>query len=216
MSSDGDARFWDKAADKYSKSPIADKDGYERTLDKTRGLLEPDSHVLELGCGTGGTAIELAPGVQRYLATDISTTMIEIARGKNTDNDAVPGLEFRAATAEALAAEPARFSAILAFNYLHLVRDLPGTLGSVHSLLAPGGLFISKTPCIWDMGLGLILLPVLPLLRAVGFAPFVVVFSADDLKKRVKEAGFEIITTEYHGTRNNDKRPFIVAEKKMA
>lgn len=216
MSSDGDARFWDKTADKYSKSPIADETGYERTLDKTRDLLEPESHVLELGCGTGGTAIKLAPGVRRYLATDISTKMIEIARGKNTDNDTVPGLEFRAATVEALAAKPARFNTVLAFNYLHLVRDLPGTLRSVHSLLAPGGLFISKTPCIWDMGLGLILFPVLPLLRAVGFAPFVVVFSAEDLKKRIEEAGFEIITTEYHGTRSNDKRPFIVAEKKRA
>lgn len=220
MSSDNDARFWDKASEKYSKSPVADQAGYGRTLDKTRSLLGPDVSVLELGCGTGSTAMHLAPGVRRYLGTDISPNMIEIANSKNTAGSAIPALVFRVATAEALAAdtetETARFDAVLAFNYLHLVRDLSGTLRSINKLLAPGGLFISKTPCIRDMTVGLVFLPLLPLVRAVGFAPFAAVFSAEDLRKQVEAAGFEIVITEYHATGKTDTRPYIIARKAMA
>lgn len=220
MGSDGDARYWDKISEKYSKSPVADQAGYKHTLDKTRSLLGPDDSVLELGCGTGATAMHLARGVRCYLGTDISPNMIEIANSKNIADDAIPALTFRVATAEALATdtetETARFNAVLAFNYLHLVRDLPGTLRSINTLLAPGGLLISKTPCILDMKVGLILLPFLPLMRAVGLAPFAAVFSAEDLKKQMEVAGFEIVTTEYHATGRTDTRPFIMARKAMA
>jgi hypothetical protein len=37
------------------------------------------------------------------------------------------------------------------FDYLHLVRDLCGTLRQIHTLLAMGGLFVSKTPCVGDI-----------------------------------------------------------------
>ncbi|MFX4891515.1 methyltransferase domain-containing protein, partial [Acinetobacter baumannii] len=82
----------------------------------------------------------------------------------------VPALEFRTATAQALELdETGQFNAVLGFNYLHLVRDLPGTLQRIHSLLAADGLFISKTPCVGDMN-PLIRL-VLPAMRAIGKAP---------------------------------------------
>lgn len=213
MSADSDARLWDKKAEKYSKSPIADPAAYERTLEKTRTLLNPDDSAVELGCGTGGTAMNLAKGVRSYLGTDISPKMIGIAASKNTGDKTIPGLAFRVATAESIAAETARFDAVLAFNYLHLVRDLPGTLRSIHTMLAPGGRFISKTPCIWDMNAGPILYPVLPLMRIVGLAPFASVFSAGDFTKQLRAVGFEIVETEYHGTDKGDSRPYIVAKK---
>ncbi|KAH8896326.1 UbiE/COQ5 family methyltransferase [Thozetella sp. PMI_491] len=221
MSSDSDARFWDKASGKYSKSPIADQAGYERTLDKTRHLLSPDASVLELGCGTGGTAMHLASGVRCYLGTDISPKMIEIANSKNVADEMIPALEFRTATAESLAVDAETetappFDAVLAFNYLHLVRDLPGTLRSINKLLVPDGLFISKTPCVRDMKVGLIFLPLLPLMRFIGLAPFVTVFSAEEVRKQIEAADFEIVAMEYHATGNPDTRPYIVAKKAMA
>ncbi|WP_163585808.1 class I SAM-dependent methyltransferase, partial [Klebsiella michiganensis] len=78
---------------------------------------------------------------------------------------------FRTATAEDLAPGVEEFDAILGFNYLHLVRDLPGTLRRIHALLAAEGLFISKTPCVGEMN-PLIRLALLPAMRALRLAPY--------------------------------------------
>ena len=75
------AAFWDKAAEKYAKSAIADPDAYEYTLGRTRTYLKPTDNVLELGCGTGSTALVLASDVAKISAVDISKGMLEIARG---------------------------------------------------------------------------------------------------------------------------------------
>jgi ubiquinone/menaquinone biosynthesis C-methylase UbiE len=211
MSTASDARFWDRTSRKYAKAAIGDQAGYERTLDRTRALLGPDDRVLELGCGTGTTALRLAGDVQRYLATDISAEMIAIAKEKCVA-DPVPGLEFRTATAEALSHEATTFDAVLGFNYLHLVRDLPGTLRRIHTLLAAEGLFISKTPCVKDMNPFIRL--AVPAMRAIGKAPHVTVFRAADLTEHLRAAGFDILATESHATKGNDNRPYIVARKR--
>lgn len=206
-----DARFWDRLSRRYAKSPISDQAGYERTLERTRALLKPQDRVLELGCGTGTTALRLAGNVESYLATDISAGMIAIAAEKLAAAPA-PKLAFRTTTAEALASEEARFDAVLGFNYLHMVRDLAGTLRSIHALLAPGGLFISKTPCLGDMN-PLIRLAV-PVMRAIGKAPHVGVFRVQELSDLIAAAGFDILGTEHHASRGKDRRPFIVARKR--
>ncbi len=212
MSTASDARFWDRISRKYAKDAIADHGGYERTLDRTRALLKPDDRVLELGCGTGSTALRLAGDVHSYLATDLSAGMIAIAREKQSAG-AVATLAFQIATAEDSIFEAGRFSAVLGFNYLHMVRDVPTTLRRIHTLLAPGGLFISKTPCLRDMN-PLLSLVLLPGLRAIGKAPYVSVFSQAELYNLISSAGFEILATENHATKGNDRRPCIVARKR--
>ncbi len=212
MSSANDTRFWDRISRKYAKDAIADPGGYERTLERTRALLKPDDWALELGCGTGTTALRLAGEVQRYLATDLSPGMIAIAREKQSARD-VPTLVFQVATAEDPILEAGQYNAVLGFNYLHMVRDVPGTLRQVHRLLAPGGMFISKTPCLGDMNprLSLVLLPVM---RAIGKAPYVSVLRQAGLCRLVSSAGFDILATENHASRGDDRRPFIVARKR--
>lgn len=207
-----DARFWDRASQKYAKSAIADQGGYERTLDRTRSLLGADDRVLELGCGTGTTALRLSGEVKSYLATDFSAGMIAIAEEKRIATP-VPALEFRTATAEALGPEIGQFNAILGFNYLHLVRDLPGTLQRIHTMLAADGLFISKTPCLGDMN-PLIRLVLLPAMRAIGKAPYVSAFNTPVLSHYISAAGFDILSTESHATKGHGNRPYIVARKK--
>jgi len=212
MSVASDARFWDRTSLKYAKSAIADRAGYERTLDRTRALLRSGDKVLELGCGTGTTALRFAGDVQAYLATDISAGMIAIANEKHAAAP-VPALVFRTTTAEALVPDEARFNAVLGFNYLHLVRDVPGTLRRIHALLAAGGLFISKTPCVGEMN-PFIRLVLLPAMRTIGRAPYVSLFRVADLSQHICAAGFDILATESHATKGNDNRPFIVARKR--
>ena len=211
MSTANDARFWDRISRKYAKDAIADQGGYERTLERTRALLKPDDRVLELGCGTGSTALRLAGDVRSYLATDLSAGMIGIAREKQSVS-AIPTLDFQIATAEASILEAGRFNAVLGFNYLHMVRDVPGTLRRIHTLLAPDGLFISKTPCLGDMN-PLLSLVLLPGMRAIGQAPYVSVFRQAELCRLVSSAGFDLLATENHASKGNDRRPCIVARK---
>lgn len=53
-------------------------------------------------------------------------------------------LTFRTEAAESQTHQETQFTAVLGFNYLHLVRDLPGTMRRIHDMLEPGGLFIAN------------------------------------------------------------------------
>lgn len=212
MNTANDARFWDRTSRRYAAAPVADQAGYERTLARTRDYLRPDDQVLELGCGTGSTALLLAGNVRSYVATDISPEMIAIAREKNSAAP-IAGLTFRVAIAEELAAESLQVQAVLGFNYLHLVRDLPGTLRHINTLLETGGLFISKTPCLGDMN-PLIRLVLLPAMLAIGQAPHASAFRANELSQYLADAGFEILATESHASKGKESLPYIVARKR--
>jgi ubiquinone/menaquinone biosynthesis C-methylase UbiE len=205
-----DARFWDRAARKYAADPIKDMAGYERTLERTRTLLGSADTVLELGCGTGTTALRLAPHVARLLATDLSGEMIAIARQKAADQSC-GNVEFRTATPETVAAADGSLDAVLAFNVLHLVADRSSALRHVHRMLKPGCLFISKTPCLSEMN-PLIRMAV-PVMRLVGKAPTVAFFTAESLEREIASAGFEIVERARHGSQRKDPRIFLVARK---
>jgi ubiquinone/menaquinone biosynthesis C-methylase UbiE len=212
MTAQAEARFWNRMARRYAKAKLSDPEGHERTLERVRGLLAPGDSVLELGCGTGSTALRLAGGVESYLATDISSEMIAIAREKAAAAP-VAGLTFRVATAEEVAVEGATFDAVLGFSYLHLVRDTDATLARIRGMLKPGGLFVSKTPCLREMNV-LVRAALLPVLKTVGLAPGVTSFGADGLAERIGAAGFECVATERHGSKGREFRPFIVARKR--
>ncbi len=185
-----DTAFWDKTAPKYATDPISDMPAYEETLGRMRAHLQPDHTVLEIGCGTGSTALELAPGVRSYLGTDISPEMIRIARAKL--DDTAPGdLAFEVAQAGRPPKGP--FDAVLALNLLHLVPDVEEVLRSVHGLLPPGGLFIAKTALLKD---GNRIVPlVIPLMRLLGKAPSVLSLSRRTLEAQLRAAGFAEVET---------------------
>lgn len=202
------AEFWDKIAPSYAKQPIKDEARYEATLERVRGYLQPDHQVLELGCGTGSTALLLAPSVARYHASDLSSGMIAIAQEK-LEKTAVEGLSFSAATVEQVRAPDDGFDVVLAFNFVHLVDDVPSTLEAVHERLKPGGLLISKTPCLSGIFRGF--WPAVKVMQLLGKAPMVQFFSSVALDTWVKQAGFEILEAD-----NMAKSPpshFIAARK---
>jgi len=205
------ARFWDRVARKYAADPIADMPGYEATLRRVQGLLTLEQAVLEIGCGTGSTALRLAPFTGRLLATDVSSHMIAIAREKLAAQP-VPQLSFAVADADAPMARPGEYDAVLAFNLLHLVSDLDGALGAVVQALRPGGRLISKTACIAEMN-PLIPWLAIPLMRAIGKAPDVLCFDAEALQAAMVRQGLVIEAVERHGTKGKDIRVFIVARK---
>ena len=181
-----DQHFWDRVARKYARDPIKDMAGYTRTLESTRQRLRETDTVLELGCGTGTTALSLAPAVARLVGTDVSGEMIAIAREK-AGAQGCGNAEFEVAPADRALGADGAFDAVLAFNVLHLIADRPAALRQAVRALKPGGLFISKTPCLSEMN-PLLRLAV-PVARLVGKAPHVAFFSAVALETRDRKRG---------------------------
>jgi SAM-dependent methyltransferase len=206
------ARFWDRIARQYAADPVADPVGYEATLKRVQGLLSAGHDVLEIGCGTGTTALRLAPFTRRLRATDVSAEMITIAREKLAAAP-VPQLSFEVADADVSVVAPGSQDVVLAFNLLHLVDDLDHTLALAALALRPGGLLLAKTPCVGEMN-PLIPCLALPLARALGKAPPVLCFKAPALQAAMLRQGLELLAVERHGTRKGkDIRVFTVARK---
>lgn len=181
-----DHKFWDRMAKRYAKSPVSDEAAYQEKLRKTKAVLTPDSKVLEFGCGTGSTAIILAPEVSDYLATDISSEMLGIARGKARGID---NLRFEQKRLEDVSPPEGGFDAVLGHSILHLLPDKEAAIAQAYALLKPGGVFISSTTC---MAKGGFLKPLLWAGHKLGLLPMVNFFSADSLVEAVQAAGFAI------------------------
>jgi SAM-dependent methyltransferase len=171
------ARFWDRIAVRYSKQPIA------------------------------STAIAHAPYVKSIEVTDISSRMIEIARGK-AELAKVDNISFQCASTDEIQVQEQSLDAVLALNLLHLLEDRDELLSSVSRMLKPGGVFVSSTPCLGDMSLPYRLIA--PVGRYIGAFPLVKVFTIFELESSIGDAGFEI---DYKWHQRKNKPIFIVAKK---
>ena len=202
------ASFWDKIAERYAARPVGDPDAYEHTLNRVRSYLSPEDRVLEIGCGTGTTALKLADVVAEVIATDISTGMIGTARRKAADQGAANVRFLTADATEALGS--GGWNAVMAFSLLHLLRDPEHVVREVHAALEPGGLFISKTTCLggraWLFG------PIIRAMQLFGRAPYVRFFRPEELEEMIAEQGFEIVETGSFPA--SPPARFIVARKR--
>lgn len=192
-----DAAFWSKISRKYASSPIRDMDGYRKTLERTKSYLKSEDNVLEIGCGTGSTALLIAPDVAHITATDIAPGMIEIANEK-LENEGVKNVTFKVAEVLDHSSAEAPYDAVLAHNLLHLLPELDRALASIAALIKPGGLFISKTVCAPAHGgwkYPLLSKLAVPVMQAVGKAPFVSFITQETLEQKIKNAGFDIVET---------------------
>ena len=201
------AKFWDKIAEKYAQQPIADEAAYQKKLAVTRDYLRPDMKVLEIGCGTGSTAILHVPYVKHIRAIDFSANMIAIARGKaqakNTYN-----VTFEQASIEDLNVPNQSLDAVLGLSILHLLRDKKAAIALVYQMLKPGGIFVTSTACMGDtMGWFKLIAPIGQFFRVF---PSVAVFTTQELETSLTGAGFEL---DYQWQPSKGKAVFIVAKK---
>ena len=204
---DRSARFWDRIAERYAKKPVADEAAYQRKLEVTRGYLRPDMEVLEIGCGTGSTAIAHAPFVQHIRAVDISSKMIDIAQRK-ADAAKVSNVTFERSAIDDLRVPDGSLDAVLALSLLHLLDDKEALIARVYDMLKPGGVFVTSTACLGD-DMKYIKL-IVPGGRFLGLMPLVKVFTRKELEDSFTAAGFRIDHRWHPG---KGKALFIVASK---
>lgn len=109
------------------------------------GLIEllapqPGERILDLGCGTGDLAQQIAECGAICVGTDYSADMIEKAQGK------YPDLSFRVADAEQFRLErgEAPYDAVFSNAALHWMKRPEAVIESVGMALRPGGRFVAE------------------------------------------------------------------------
>ena len=201
------ARFWNKMAVRYSKQPIKDEEAYQKKLEMTRSYFKPDMHLLEIGCGTGSTAILHAPHVQHIHAVDISSAMLDIAREK-TQKQNIENISFECSTVADLDVANESYDMVLALSVLHLLQDKEAAIRKMYQTLKPGGLFVTSTVCLADNMK--FIKWIKPIGRFFGVFPFFEVFKAQELEDAMVNAGFKI---EKNWQPGKNKAVFIIGRK---
>jgi SAM-dependent methyltransferase len=132
------ARGYDEIGSRYADASrdLRTADSYYRSfMDRCLGMLESGSFVLDLGCGPGLVARELAERV-RVLGVDLSFQQLRSARSR------APGVTFVLADMATLELRDGSLDAVAAFwSIIHVRRDLHAALfDRIHSWLRHGGL----------------------------------------------------------------------------
>ncbi len=201
------ARFWDFIAKRYARQPIADEASYQKKLEVTQTYFRPDSEVLEFGCGTGSTAIVHAPKVKHIRATDVSSKMLKIARGK-VETQGIENITFEQVTIEDLEAPDGSVDMVMAHSILHLLEDKEAAIAKAFKMLKPGGVFVTSTVCLGNSMKWFRFIA--PVGHFLGVLPLVNFFTAEELETAFTDAGFEI---DYKWRPGPDKAVSMIGKK---
>ena len=98
---------------------------------------QPGEKILDLGCGTGHLAAEIAKAGARVVGVDSSGDMVRIA------SENFPNIAFIEADARTLSLEEP-FDAVFSNAALHWIREAEQVLDSVTGCLKPSGRFVAE------------------------------------------------------------------------
>jgi ubiquinone/menaquinone biosynthesis C-methylase UbiE len=135
-------KFYDRIANAYDF--IADSNEHKARQQGERALeLQAGESVLEIGFGTGNTAIDLAGMVGaegKVCGIDISSGMLEVAE-KKVQEAGLSNIGLKVGDARELPYEDGSFDAAFTSFTLELFpeEDIPTVLGEVKRVLKPGG-----------------------------------------------------------------------------
>ncbi|HKF73925.1 MAG TPA: methyltransferase domain-containing protein [Stellaceae bacterium] len=134
------AAAYNAAADHFDDEPLGfwARIGRE-TID---GLaLAPDATVLDVGCGTGASALPAAEQVGargRVIGVDLADRLLAIARQKAERLD-LANVEFRTGDMERLGYPDGRFDAVVSVFSIFFVEDMVKQLRELWRMVRPGG-----------------------------------------------------------------------------
>jgi len=114
-----------------------------------RMRLPAGARVLDVGCGSGWAARELAQAASNVQVTgiDISDEMVRVARESSQD---FPNVQFELATAEQLPFSDDAFTHAFSMESLYYYRNITKALKEIHRVLKPQGVFVAVVDLYWE------------------------------------------------------------------
>lgn len=111
--------------------------------------VEPNSRVLDVGCGSGWATRVLAGYAfdGRVTGIDISDEMVQLARASSAD---YKNVDFQLASAEQLPFETNEFTHVFSMESLYYYRNIPKALMEIQRVMKPGGLFAAVVDLYWE------------------------------------------------------------------
>jgi demethylmenaquinone methyltransferase/2-methoxy-6-polyprenyl-1,4-benzoquinol methylase len=137
-------RLFSVIADRYDLITVLLSFGQDRKWKRRLTAMagsQPSARVLDLACGTGDIALEMAAAGWQVTGLDITPRMLEIARAKPDARRHRVGLV--AGDMMALPFPNATFRVVTTGYGLRNVPELPVALAEIERVLAPGGLLLS-------------------------------------------------------------------------
>mgnify|MGYP001066235309 CR=1 FL=1 len=183
-------KFWNLIASKYAASPISDTAAYAKKIEKLKSYLSPESHVLDIGCGTGTQCDDLASNVKHVTGIDISSKLLAIAEQRKADRK-IENVEFIKTTVFDEHFKPGSFDVVMAFYVLHFFEDIDEGVRRIYELLKPGGLFVLETACLGDKGI--ISGKLVRLAGKLGFLPLMSLLTTQQIEQALEQAGFSVV-----------------------
>jgi ubiquinone/menaquinone biosynthesis C-methylase UbiE len=134
------AATYDAAADHFDDEPLS---FWERIGSRTVARLElpAGARVLDVGCGTGASALPAAQAVARdgfVLGVDLSARLLDRARTKAM-TCGVTNVEFHLADMTGLGYPDGRFDAVVSVFSIFFVPDMEGLVRELWRMVRPGG-----------------------------------------------------------------------------
>jgi ubiquinone/menaquinone biosynthesis C-methylase UbiE len=134
------AAAYDAAADHFDDEPLG---FWERIGRRTvqRLALARGANVLDVGCGTGASALPVAVAVGPngfVIGVDLSSRLLDRARAKATARG-LTNVEFRLADMTALGYPDSRFDAVVSIFSIFFVPDMEGLVRELWRMVRPGG-----------------------------------------------------------------------------
>jgi ubiquinone/menaquinone biosynthesis C-methylase UbiE len=134
------ATTYNAAADHFDDEPL----GFwarigRRTIERLE--LAPGASVLDVGCGTGASALPAAETVGprgRVIAVDLAGRLLKIAREK-AERHGFANIEFVTADMERLGYEDNRFDAVVSVFSIFFVPDMARQVRELWRMVRPGG-----------------------------------------------------------------------------
>ncbi len=183
-------KFFDKVSSKSNPEP--NQTG-SKAIELSKGFLGQDNKLLDFGCGSGAITNKLSKAVESIDAIDISSGMLEFAE-KQAEINAIANINYIQASIFDERFKDGKYDAIVAFNVLHYIEDMPRLIERINRLLKPNGVFISSTACLKEKRsfIGYLVF----FLAKIGMMPKIFFYKKNELETLITTSNFKMMKSD--------------------
>ena len=210
MSSTRTEEYWSRFPDTYDESQeyVAGKQLIDDITQEINSLPELGD-LVEFGCGTGRFTKTISVKAQSMVATDLSDTLLEVARARIGEN---PGITVQKEDCMVVSFPSESFDSAFMANLIHVIEKPEALLQECNRILKDNGTIVIATFTTHGMKRWEKIKMAFRFIRTWGKPPaHTHTFTPDILSKMMGDAGFSVETAKLIGSKS--KAVFIIGRK---